>query len=135
MCRVVRNGHRCVILGIAHTEHRVLLVAQRQIDRLLGLVGQCLGVLLCTDIHQFENILGQSWDDLCQNLLLRVDELRLYLRTVCHRLVAYQMELVALGVVALGNVQHRAILAEHTHHAHRTFARGQTYAACHVLVH
>ena len=54
-----------------------------------------------------------------QNLLLRVNELRLELWSVAERNVAHQVELLAVGILALGYVYHRAILGVLRHVAIR----------------
>ena len=101
------------LLGVLHAELRVCGLAQRQIDGELCAVGQLLGFSLGAYEHHVKNLFGQLGDDLLQNLLLRVDELRLQLRTVAQRFVAHQVELLFLSVLvdgfALGNVYERAI--------------------------
>ena len=89
-------------------------LAQRQIDRLLRVVGYRLGIGLGTYVHQVENLLGLGRDNLIEQLLLRVDELRIELRTVAQGHVAYQVILHRLAILAyhltIGNLQYRAVL-------------------------
>ena len=69
-------------LGIRQGKHRVGRQAQRQIDGLLRLLGQCLCLFLRAGVHQLENLLRLGGDDLRHDLLLRVDEVGLQLRAV-----------------------------------------------------
>ena len=64
-------------------------LAQRQIDRLLRVVGYRLGIVLGTYVHQVDNLLGLGRDNLIDELLLRVDELRIELRSVTQSHIAY----------------------------------------------
>ena len=101
-------------LLVHHGERGVGRLAQRQIDWLLRVVGYCLGIGLGTYVHQVENLLGLGRDNLIEQLLLRVDELRIELRTVAQGHVAYQVILHRLAILAyhlaIGNLQYRAVL-------------------------
>ena len=108
MCTVVWLSYRCVVLGIGQTEHRIGRFAQRQVNRRLRLIGHCLSLVACTYVQQFGYLLGQLRYCLRQNLLLTQDKLRLQLRTVGQRLVAYQVELIALGIHSLSNRHQRS---------------------------
>ena len=57
-------------------------LAQRQIDRFLRIVSYRLGIVLRSHVHQVDNLLGLGRDNLIEQLLLRVDELRIDLRAV-----------------------------------------------------
>ena len=67
---------------VHHGKRRVGGQAQRQIDGLLRAVGYGLRLLLRAKEHHVGNLLRLVGDDLRENLLLRVEELRLHLRAV-----------------------------------------------------
>ena len=106
------------LLAVHHGKHRVGWQAQRQIDGLLRVVGYRLGLSLRATVHQVDNLLRLGGDNLRQQLLLRVDELRLNLRSVAQGHVANQVEGVALlfhilvevHLLALGNLHQGAVL-------------------------
>ena len=71
-----------LILTVHHGELRVGRLAQRQIDWLLRVVGYRLCLVLGATVHHIDNLLRLGRDNLIQQLLLRIDELRIDLRTI-----------------------------------------------------
>ena len=102
---------QCVLLHLPvhHGKHGVGRLTQRPVDRPPGTVGNGLGISLGAAEHHVDNLLRLVGDNLCKNLLLRVDELRLHLRTIAYCHVAYQVDGVALGIDAIGNLHHRSV--------------------------
>ena len=90
-------------LLVCHSERRVSRQAQRQIDRATRSVSNRLGLVLRAQEHQVNNLLRLVRDNLCQQLLLRIDKLRLYLRTVAKGHVANQVDGVARHFLVLVN--------------------------------
>ena len=99
-----------VNLRVHHGKHGVGRLAQRPIDRLASPVGYRLRLVLGATEHHIDNLLRLVGDNLRQDLLLRVDELRLNLRTIAQCHVAYQVDAVTIGITALGNLHHRSIV-------------------------
>ena len=108
--RVVGRLNGRVILLVGQRKLRVGRLAQRAVDRLVRRVGQYLCIGLAADEHVVHDFASQVRDDLLQNLLLRIDEVRLQLRAVAERHVAHQVELLAVGIHTVGNVDQRAVL-------------------------
>ena len=119
MRRVVGGLYGRVVLLIGQRELRIVSSAQRAIDGLVRRVGKRLCIRLAADEHLVQYLACQTGNNLLQDLLLRVDEVRLDLRTVAERHVAYQVELIAVGIRTLGDVYQRGILGVLRHVARR----------------
>ena len=100
------------ILHIEETEVLIILSYQRAIDGLARGISLHLGICCRTCEHQGTQFFHHLRNNLCQNVFLRMDKFRSHLRAIADRLVANQMELVAIQVLTFGNVYQCAVGAE-----------------------
>ena len=99
---------------IIHTEVLVVCCYRGQVNGLTGGIGLSLCLCLRTGEHQGAQLFRFRGEEFRQDVLLRVDEFRLHLRTVADGLVAYQMVEILIGIITLGNLYEGAILGADT---------------------
>ena len=99
-------AHLDHLSSIHHTEVGVAGLAQRPIDVLARSVGHSLGFGLRTREHQRLALLTQLGDQLVDDVALRVHEGGFDLGPDAYHLVAHQVQGVATGTMATGNLDH-----------------------------
>ena len=102
-------------LILAGTEFGIILAYQRAIDGLSCGVRLGFRISSGADKHHREDLPGQFRDELTDDIVLRVYEVRRQLRAVGHHLVAHEVQQRVAVVAALCNLHHAAFLHRACH--------------------